>query len=238
MAKKLKKVKDEDSIKKAKKLVKKDKSGGKEKPAKKKLKPGQYAYKAPSDFKPHDLVVVFRTSKDGLLDHNFEAVRYQGRFAEEVDDRKKSLLSSYDAPTLLAIAARIGSVIFKPNAIKFYPEDIEERNSTEKVKNPKTKEKQIKLVFRKGMRLPPNTTFRLLCRVGRRTADNVLTASVKKVFQQGVSPKGRLRYTELDKKDPASKLIRRVNRIFPAAFVNTQMPPKKTRGRRSDADDE
>lgn len=234
---------DKAALKKAKAL-KGDKKvvakkGKAEKPAKRKLRPGQFVYKAPADFKPHDLIIAFRTTKDGLLCNDFEAVRYLGRFGEEVDDRKKSIMSTYDMPTLLAIASRIGCVTFKPNAVNKYPEDIAERNSTEKVKNKNTGEKQVKLVFRKGMRLPAETTFRLLARVGRRSADNTLSATVKKVWQLGENRKGRAVYTELDKKDPASKLIRRVNRILPAAFQNVQMPPKKTRqSRRKDSDDE
>ena len=121
--------------------------------------------------------------------------------------------------------------------MNLYPESIAERNSTEKVKNKDGEKKEV-LVYRKGMRLPANVTFRCLARVGRRAADNSLTASIKKVWQLGENKKGRAVYTELDKKDPAAKLIRRANRILAAAFQNVQMPPKKTRSRRKDSDEE
>lgn len=241
---------DASAVKKAKAMAKADKLKKGKKGAKKvastkapKAKPGQYFHKAPSDFKPHDLIVAFRTGKDGLINVDFEAVRYQGRFAEEVDDKKKSFMSAYDPKTLLALAARMNGLAFRANAVKFYPAEISDRNETEVVKT-KNKEgktvKKEKLVFRTAHRMPQSTTFRCLFRIGKKKAGDILTVSLKRMWQQIETNKGRLKYKELEKTDPMMKLYKGAKRglILAAAFCDVQMPPKKTRGSRRKDDDE
>lgn len=212
------------------------------KAAVKKARPGVFTWKAPSDFKPHDLIVAFRTNKDGLIAGDFEAVRYQGRFAEEVDEKKKSVMSAYDPKTLLGMASRMAGLSYNTNGIKYFPEDIEERNSTEKFKNANG-EKKERLVFRGKHRMPKNTTFRCLFRIGKKSADGTITVSLKRMWQQGTTKKGRVTYVELEKTDPVMKLFKGAKRggIIAAAFQNVLMPPKKTRSRKvrdEESDDE
>ena len=74
--------------------------------------------------------------------------------------------------------------------------------------------------------------FQILLRVGKKSADQSLTAGVKQIWQGVADPKtGRNKLKELDKKDPAYRAFRKASRILPAAFKAVQIPPKRTRGK-------
>lgn len=179
-------------------------------------------YKAPADFKPHFLLVQFRTEADGLIASQVKATRYQGRFDREAEDKKKSDLGSYDTPTLMGIAARLAGVTYKANNEKKFPVSIKERAA-----------------HKGAARLPAKTVFQVLMRVGKKSADQSLTAGVKQIWQSVLSEKtGRQKLQELEKTDVAYRAIRKASRFLPAAFINVQMPPKRTRGKKTDADEE
>lgn len=169
-------------------------------------------YAAPADFRPHFVLVSFQTDKDGLIGASLKAVRYNGRFDREVDDKKKFNLMEYDAQTVVGIAARFGAVTFKTSLDRIMPTSPKER------------------VGLKGSnRLPKSTVFEALIRVAKRSTDQSVNAGVRQVFQvvKGTNPKTNKAVTKtvlLEKTDPAYRLIRRVNRILPAAFKNVLMP--------------
>lgn len=193
------------------------KAGGAKAKSKKKPLP---IVKAPADFKPHFLLVSFRTEKDGLVGADFKATRYQGRFDRDVEDKKKFDLAAYDSRTLMGIAARVSAVTYKANAEKKFDVDAKKRMDT-----------------KGGHRLPASTYFQALMRVGKKSADQSLTAGIKTIWQIVENNKGRQVPKELDKKDPVYRTIRKASRILPAAFKDVQMPPK--RGRKSaDTDEE
>lgn len=89
-------------------------------------------------------------------------------------------------------------------------------------------------------RLPADTTFRLLLRINRKSADGTLSVAFKQIWM-AVKNKtsGRTKAEELEKSDPKYRAFRKSNRILPAAFKNVLMPPKRTRGARvKEQDDE
>jgi hypothetical protein len=210
------------------------KGGAKAKPARKRN--ALPTFEAPADFKPHFLEVAVRTDKDGLLGSTIKGTRYQGRYDPEAEDKKKFDLGSYDVPTLIGIQARLAAVTFRTNPTKVWNADIAERNATMKVKTA-TGETRDKLKASGAHRLPANTAFRLLFRIGRKSADNTLTVALKHV-EQGVKIKGVMKAKQLDKKDPIYRAFGRARRILPAAFKNVQMPPKRTRGANKKVDAE
>lgn len=170
-------------------------------------------YKAPADFKPHFLLISVLTEKDGLLASSIKAIRYQGRFDREVEDKKKFDMSNYDPVTLIGIQARLAAVTYKTNAEKKFPEMPSARKD-----------------LKGAHRLPASAGFQILVRVGKKAADQSLTTSVKQIWQQLKSPKtGRVGLKELEKTDPAYRAIRKVSRLMPAAFKNVLMPPKRGR---------
>ena len=249
-AKKLKKAVKEaakKAVKKVKgKIDKKVKGSGSAKGQSGKKK-GPPIFKAPEDFKPHFLELKIGTDKDGLISNTVEAIRYQGKYDPEAPDKKKANLLSYDVPTLVGIIARLSSATYKTNGDKFYPADIAERNAVEKlfdkegkkIKDDEGKQK-VGLVHRASKRLPPNTSFKILLRVGKRSKDDALTVGFK-FIKQGVKNEksGKIKAVELDKKDPAYRALRKASRILPAAFKKVQMPPKPVRGgKKSKKDDD
>lgn len=182
-------------------------------------------FEAPADFRPHFVLVSFQTDRDGLIGASLKAVRYNGRFDREAPDNKKANLMDYDPQTVVGIAARLAAVTFKTSIDRLMPVVPSDREG-----------------LKGSNRLPKSTVFEALIRVGKRSADGTLTAGVRQVFQivkkTMKSGKTVQRPEELTKTDPASRLIRRVNRILPAAFKNVMMPPKRTRGSRAQAADE
>ena len=178
-------------------------------------------FKAPSDFKPHFLLLSFITEKDGLLGGAFRATRYQGRFDRDVEDKKKFDLGSYDSKTLMAIQGRISSVTYKNNVDKRFPIDIKNRDSV------------------KGAhRLPASTQFQVLMRIGKRSADQTLTVGVKQIWQIVDNGKGRQVLKDLEYTDPVYRAIRKSSRVLPAAFREVQIPPKRSRSGKSDSDED
>lgn len=217
---KVSKVSEDDlKKKKAKKGFPPKKTGTAAKSKKKPLP----TFKAPADFKPHFLLLQLKTEADGLIATQIKATRYQGRFDRDADDKKKADLGSYDPATLAGIAARIGGVTYKATNDKKFPQDPKKRQD-----------------FKGAARLPAKAVFQVLLRVGKKSADQSLTASVKQIWQAVMSEKtGKLKLVELDKKDVCYRAIRKSSRILPAAFANVQMPPKRTRGsRKSDESDD
>jgi len=86
-------------------------------------------YKAPADFRAHFLLVTIRTEADGLFGcRGLKAVRYQGRFDREAEDKKKFDLGSYDPMTLAGILGRLSGRTFKSTNDKKYPADAKARN--------------------------------------------------------------------------------------------------------------
>lgn len=96
--------------------------GGKadaKKPAKKKN--ALPTFKAPADFKPHFMTVMFKVEKDGLLSSSIKATRYQGRYDPEADDKKKFDVGTYDPKTVSGILSRFSMVTYATNAAKRLP---------------------------------------------------------------------------------------------------------------------
>lgn len=209
-----KKSKDEDT-KPAKKGFPAKKAGSAKAKKKKKALP---LTTAPADFKPHFLLVQMATEKDSLIATKVKATRYQGRFDRDADEKKKFNLGAYDTTTLMGIAARFSAVTYKASNDKKMPTSPKER------------------VGLKGSnRLPPSTTFQILLRIGRKKEGNVLTVGVKNIWQ-GVVDKasGRTKLKELEKTDPAYRLIRKARAFLPMAFAEVQMPPKRSRKKSED----
>lgn len=88
-------------------------------------------------------------------------------------------------------------------------------------------------------RLPANSSFKLILRVSKRSADNTLMASVKEaarlIVKEGAKPKWKW-YS--DKKDPIYRKLRSANRFLAGAFTKIQLPPRPVRGSRKAADEE
>lgn len=206
-------------------------------------------FQAPADFKPHFLLVTVATEADGLLGNRVRATRYTGKFARDADERKKHEMcdgkgGGYDQLTAAGIMARLAGKTFKPNNERKYSADIKLRNT-----GGKTKVNGVVKLYKSTMdgdkplfgsaRLPKNTTFQLLMRVGRRTADNSLTCTIRTVSQIVKNAKtGRVAPKDLEKTDPVYRLLRGCSRFLPAAFTKVQMPPKRSRKRAADIEAE
>lgn len=177
-------------------------------------------FEAPADFTPHFLEVVVRTEKDGLFSTRIKATRYKGRYDPNAEDKKKSDLESYDQETLRGIMARLSAVTFKPTNDNKYPTSPRERAE-----------------LKGSFRLPANTSFKLIMRVGRRSADQALTVGIKEI-KQGMKKNGVLKAVTLKNTDPVYRMLRRATRFLPAAFANVQQPPAKRRTKKSTDSDE
>ena len=179
-------------------------------------------FKAPADFKPHFLLLQVKTEANGLIASQVKAVRYQGKFDREADDKKKFDMANYDMPTVVGIAARLGGVTYKATNDKKFPAEPKKRAA-----------------FKGAARLPAKTTFQILLRVGKKSADGSLTTGVKQIWQAVTNPAtGRQKLQELEKTDLCYRAIRKVSRFLPAAFANVQMPPKRTRSRKTESEDD
>jgi len=209
--------------------------GGAAKKTKAKAKPGTFLFDAPSDFKPFFLEVTVRTEKDGLLGNQIRAIRYVGRYDPQAEDKKKFDISAYDTKTLVGLQARLAQVTFKTNALKFYPASIKERCAKVKFKN-KEGEAKEKAAFGAAFRLTPNTTFRILFRIGKKAADNSITVGTKAVSQVVVVNSVK-KLKALDKVDPVYKAFVKARRFMSAAFKDVLLPPKRTRGANKKAED-
>lgn len=194
-------------------------TAAKKRPAK---RPGILQVKAPADFKPHFLFVQVKVEEDGILGGKIKATRYVGRFDFDVEDKKKHDMWAYDPRTVLGIQARLSAMTYKATKIKYFEASPKERAEQ-----------------RGAHRLPKGVVFGLLLRIGRRTADNVLTVRIGKVFQSVKSIKtGRVSMKELERTDPVSRLFRRAGAILPIAFENVLAIPKRERATKRVADDE
>lgn len=194
----------------------------KKKGASAKKKKKVVTFKAPADFKPHFLLVQFKTEADGLIGTNVKATRFQGRFDRDAEDKKKFNLGAYDPVTLMGIAARIAGVTYKATNDRKMPVLPKERDG-----------------LKGSNRLPANTVFQYLLRIGKKKEGDVLTVSAKSIWQALVDPKsGRLKLKELEKTDPAYRLIRKSKNFLPAAFSDVQMPPKRSRKKTDEESDD
>jgi hypothetical protein len=193
---------------------------------------------APSDFSSHFVLVEFHTEANGLIGSDLLATRCKGRAPEspvDLDPKKSTDMFEYDAPTVVGIAACLGGVTFK-SAPKVSPHSPRERN------NPPQKPGSEHHVSYSSYRLPPNTAFFVLIRVSNRRTDNSLHASVKTIWQvvNGKNSAGKKvsKAIVLAKTDPSYRLIRRANRSMAQVFKDVQQPPKRTRGKAAEADEE
>ena len=182
-------------------------------------------FPAPADFRPHFVLLSFQTDRDGLMGASVKAVRYNGRFDRECADNKKFNMMDYDPQTVVGIAARLGAVTFKTSIERIMPVAPKER-----------------VALKGSNRLPKVTVFEALIRVAKKSADQTVTAGVRQVFQvvkstSAKTGKSVVKPVELEKTDPAYRLIRRVSRILAPAFKNVLMPPKRTRGGKAAEDD-
>lgn len=90
----------------------------------------------------------------------------------------------------------------------------------------------VTFVTNQAKRLPANTMFRIVLRIGMsKTKGNILTCTFKEVARIAKLKSGKKKAVAYDKKDPIYRKFRRANRILPAAFATCLMPPKKTRSR-------
>lgn len=179
---------------------------------------------APADFKPHFVEVTVKTEKDGLLGNAIKAVRVNGRYDLDdpgnIDERKKFDMSAYDKTTLIGIQARLAAVTFKATNDKKFP--VEPKGRTE---------------VKGAMRLPANTTFRLVLRVNRKKEGH-LAVLIKQILQAVKNKAGNVKAVPLDKKDPVYRSLRKSLRFLPAAFKDVQMPPARRRGKKAEDDGE
>ncbi|MGE8451118.1 MAG: hypothetical protein ACN6OP_10965 [Pseudomonadales bacterium] len=224
-AKKKSKEEPEVKAKKKAKAGKEEAAAGKKKPfggkgfpkkgsgaGKPKKKTKIPTWKAPQDFKTGFVVEwTFETEKDGMPGNRIRAIRFKGKYDPKADDKKKFDMMTYDVKTVLGIQARMSLTQF---------------HATGKITS-------------KGARtrLEPNTIYRALIRVGKKKADDTLTARVTTVLK-GVEKKGKIKMVELDKKDVDYRKIRKANRYLPAAFRQVAALPERSRRKREDANDD
>lgn len=177
-------------------------------------------YEAPADFTPHFLEVVVRTEKDGLFATGIRATRFKGRYDPNAEDKKKFDMAAYDQTTIMGIMARLSAVTFKPTNENKYPKSPKER-----------------IGLKGSFRLPASTSFKLIMRVGRRSADQALMVGIKQI-KQGIKKNGVMTAITLQNDDPVYRLLRRATRFLPAAFANVQQPPAKRRTKKTTDSDE
>ncbi len=217
--------------------------------AKKKVRPGSISVQAPEDFKPHFLLVQVRSEKDGLLGASVKATRILGNFGWDVEDKKKFDLGSYDQETLVGVATRLGAATYKPTKIRFHDASPKERmakidaikaaRAAKAAAEEKGKEWKGTIPPGGSARLPKGTVFSVLLRIGKKKADNTLMVRVKSVFQAIKSEKsGRVIQKELEKADPVFRAFRGSGLVLPVAFKDVKAPPKRTRTRKTEQDDE
>lgn len=204
-------------------------------------RPGTFNFEAPADFKPHFLEVAVRTEKDGLLGSAIKAIRYVGRYDVNAEDKKKFDIGAYDVPTLVGIQSRLSAKTFKTNGQKIMPSSIKDRNVVTKVKREDGTTRD-KYTYGSGYRLPANTTFYILLRIGAsKVKGNILTVGLKHIEQIARIEKNGVKKQVrklLDKKDPAYRMIAGAKRFLPAAFKEVLLPPKRTRGANKKAADD
>jgi hypothetical protein len=172
--------------------------------------------------------VIFRTEADGLLGSIVRCTRYQGRYDPETyepgvhEDRKKSRdMATYDYPTMIGIQARFAARTYKATNDRKYAVD------------PRERKKQSG-----AHRLPPNTVFAALVRVGK-NGDGHIRTGIRAVWQRVKAKKtGNVSYLALETSDPAARMIKSAARFLPQAFKNVQAPPALARRRKDETVDE
>lgn len=161
-------------------------------------------FKAPESFKPHFIEVAIKTEKDGLLGGKLKAIRIYGGYNPKIlRDENQEGRKWWDIATF---NPEVSAGILSRFAARTF-------------------------VVNAAYRLPANSSFKILLRVGKKSADNSLNVTIKWV-KMLKEIKGKKKFVELDKTDPVARKIKSAKRFLPAAFVNTLEPPV-TRGRRS-----
>jgi len=184
-------------------------SGKKAKSSKKATLP---TWKAPKELKRFNFEVRFTTEKDGMPGPNFKITRYSGKIEADKDPRKMWDLSTYDPQTVVGVASRLSLTLFHATG----------KPSSKGVPS----------------RLQGSTEYILHGSVGP-TKDGKIKAAIAKVFLEETTKKGKVKLSELDKKDYQVRKIRKVNRYLAGAFAQVVAEaPKHERKRRKEADDE
>lgn len=166
-------------------------------------------FKAPEGFKPHFIELSMKTEKDGLLGGRVKAIRIKGQYnLETLRDENMQGRKWWD----------LGS---------FNPEVLNGLVARFGAKM---------FVTNAAKRLPANTTYKVLIRVGKKSADDSLSATIKWVKKLG-EVRGKKKLIQLENKDPEARRIKGAKRFLPAAFVATVEPPVQ-RGRRKASKDE
>lgn len=175
------------------------KSAGGKAPAKKtaaKAKPGVILFKAPTDFKPAFFEVEFETLRDGLVRGGSVSIqRVRGRWDNA--DAKRFDLSTYDLPTLIGVATRIGAAAMAPNVLKRLP--------------PKTKFGLILRVAKRSANDSLTAGVKAVKRLG---------------VGKGDKPKWFWISNQSEGADLITyRKLRKMTRVLPGAFVEVQLPP-------------
>lgn len=161
-------------------------------------------FKAPEGFKPHFIEVTMKTEKDGLLGGKSKAIRIKGGYNPEIlRDTDQEGRKWWDIATF---NPEVSAGILSRFAARTF-------------------------VVNAAKRLPANSSFKLLLRVSKKSADDSLNTTIKWV-KMLKEVKGKKKFVEMDKADPFARKIKSAKRFLPAAFVGTVEPPV-TRGRRS-----
>lgn len=84
-----------------------------------KKKPAKITFKAPSDMKPCFVELMFKTQADGLIGPQFKAIRVKGNWTNP--EAKRFDMMTYDAPTVVAIIARVAARTFAAGVAKRLP---------------------------------------------------------------------------------------------------------------------
>lgn len=145
----------------------------------------------------------------------FKAARITGRMENYMDEKKVSDMMEYDAATVVAFAGRFGGKLFAPNPNYDGPEGLAKRR-----------------------RLLPNTTYDLFFRVaagkkpGTKKDEKILRVAVKGIRRKKEEDAKPLWMTrEKHAKDPDWRRIRGAAKFLAGAFTNTQLPPRRRRGK-------
>ncbi len=166
-------------------------------------------FKAPEGFKPHFIELTMKTEKDGLLGGKIRAIRIKGQYNLDVlKDKSQEGRKYWDVQSF-------NPEVFAGLVARFGAKMF---------------------VTNAARRLPANTTYKLLIRVGKKSADDSLSATIRWV-KKLAEVRGKKKFVELENKDPEARRIKGAKRFLPAAFTATIEPPV-VRGRRKAAKDE
>lgn len=154
------------------------------------------SFKAPADMKPCFIEFDFKTAKDGLVGPGMNISRVKGGWALKDEDGK-------------------------PKNRRYNMFEYDPKTAAALISRFCTPMWKTKI----DKRLPGNTTFRVIFRVGVKKDSDVLRATIAAVFQvKEIKGKNRLVKLE-DSTDVNRRLIRRVGKYLPGALTSMQLPP-------------